>query len=798
MRAPGPPRLPGSVLLVLHVENYSGPQRSLTPRLERLHEQGIRITTVVPREGPAAKYARSTGEVICGMPGAALVPRTPLAMGRVARQALQQAATVEEITRESEAELVIVTSARMPGALAGARRAGAATLLYAGELLTGTLLYRLLGEPVGRFALKNSDGIVVPSSIVGRWYRKRGGNPHIVYPAIGWSHDDGDRDARGRDLRRSLGIGPSEMLVSSLGAITRGRGQDVLVRALAHDLARGKRWRLVIGGEPYRRPSDLRFDTELRRLPVELGVSDFVTFAGRVDDAAALYAASNVFVNPARIAETFGRAACEALAAGCPVVTTQVGGVAEALRPDETALFVKPDAPPEMGDAISALIDEPSRAVALAARGKEDVRARFAPEVENARFEDAILETVAARGRATGPPRPDRRGSPDSTPSLRSLAIMHLSDACGPSRSLDGELRWLAEQGSMEVLIPGPGRLQADFGEFARVRTLEYTAIMVPRSPLGWLKASRRYAKEVSDFRRAIQEACPDLIVVTSVVLPTALLAARLEGVPTVMYAGEILDVPRVASRPRKLAGHALIRLGHSSATAIVACSDRVGRQYTSRMAKVVTINPSIGRRYARGEAGRFRHEHGIPDGPLIVTVGALTHGRGQDVLVRALPRIQAEHPGARLAIVGAAHPRDVDREFEQSLVSLAKGIAPESIIFTGFQERVEDAYAAADVVVNPARYEAFGRVAFEAIVAGRPVVSTAAGGIPDVLRDGEDALLVPPGRANELGDAILRLLREPDLGASLVAAGQARVARDLQPEHALVRFQDVVRSVLD
>jgi len=780
----------------LHVENYSGPQRSLAPRLERLSEQGIRITTLLPLGGPAADYASYVGEVISGMPGALLVPRTPLATVRVARDALRQASKVEEVARETCAELVIVSSARIPGALAGAQRAGAATLLYAGEFFTGTLPYRLMGEPVGRFALRNSDAIVVPSSLVGRWYGRRGGSPHIVHPAIGWSDDEENRRKRGRNLRRSLGVGPSEVLVSSLGAITRGRGQDILVRALARERADGKDWRLVIGGESYRRPSDLNFAEELRRLPGELGIDDFVTFAGRVNDAGALYAASDVFANPARIAETFGRAACEALAAGCPVVTTRVGGVAEALRPDETALFVKPNDPDAIGRAITKLVEDPSFAAVMAARGQADVRERFAPEVEAARFEDAVLAAMATRRRATGPHCRDRRGATGSGRSLRSLAIMHLSEACGPSRSLDRELRWLAEQGSMEVLIPGQGRLRSELEEFARVRSLDYTAMMVPRGPVGWLRVSRGHAKQVAVFRRAIRDAAPNLIVITSVVLPTALLAARLEGIPTILYAGEILDEPRVATRTRKLGGRALIRLGRGS-SAIIACTDRVGRQYASRKGKVTTVNPSIGRRYARGNGERFRREHRIPNGPLIVAVGALTHGRGQDVLVRALPRIQETHPDARLAIVGAAHPREVDREFEQALIRLAEGQAPDNITFTGFEERVEDAYAAADVVVNPARYEAFGRVAFEAIVAGRPVVSTTAGGISEVLHDGEDALLVRPDRPAELGDAVTRLLEEPGLAASLVATGQERVARELQPEHALERFQDVVRSVL-
>ena len=346
----------------------------------------------------------------------------------------------------------------------------------------------------------------------------------------------------------------------------------------------------------------------------------------------------------------------------------------------------------------------------------------------------------------------------------------------------------------MEVLVPGDGRLRSEFARFARVRSLEYSALTVPSGPAAWIAAVRRVGREIRTLRAAIQDAAPDLVIITSALLPTALMAARTKGAHSILYAGEILDEPRVASRPRALAGRALLRLAARTATAIVACSDRVGRQYTARSANVTTIHPPIGPRYAEGDGERFRRDHGIQAGArLIVAVGALTHGRGQDVLIRAVPALRRSHPEIHLAIVGEPHPRDVDREYAQEIGRLAADLAPGAVTFTGFEERVEDAYAAAAVVVNPTRYEAFGRVAFEALLASRPVVSTSAGAVPELLRDGEDALLVPVDDSGALAGAVARILDDRDLAGRLADAGRARVRAELTPAGSLARFRATV-----
>lgn len=383
---------------------------------------------------------------------------------------------------------------------------------------------------------------------------------------------------------------------------------------------------------------------------------------------------------------------------------------------------------------------------------------------------------------------------------VRSLVVMHSADVSGPSRSLENELEWLAGRGEMDVLVPGRGRLHAEFGRFALVRYLEYSTPAVPTNPVGVPTAVHRVRREVRRFRNEIRRIQPGVLVATSPLLFASLLAARAEGVPAILYAGEILDAPRVPTLPRQLAGMGLLRLTARLATAVVACSDRVGRQYTDRgAANVTTINPPIGWRYARGESNRFRDRLGISaDAPLIVSVGAITHGRAQDVLIRALPHIRSVVPDAHLAIVGEPHQREVDREYARELARMASEVAPGAVTFPGFEERVEDAYAAASVVANPSRYEGFGRVAFEAALANRPVVSTSAGAIPEVLRDETDALLVPPDSPEEVAEAVVRVLEDRELGSRLALSGGTRARAEMSPAGSLAAFQATISESLE
>lgn len=386
-------------LIVLHVESDSGPQRSLAPRLERLRAAGWELTFLVPAPGPAAEVAGELGAVLTGVPGALTLPSSPAEyLGRLRGQR-GQARFVERAVRETGSELVVVSAPVMLGALAGARRAEAATLLYCGEVLDRGGLRGLAGAAVARLASDRADSLLVPSRRVARRYERRRA-VRVVPPPILPAPAADELARRGGALRAELGVADGEPLVASLGAITEGRGQRVLVEALALSQARGREWALAIGGEAYDRARDRAYERRVRRRVTDLGLGERVRFAGRVADPYALYAAADVFVNPATVPEGFGRAACEALACRCAVVSTRVGGVEEALRDGETALLVEPGSPAALADAIDRLLGDRDLAARLAAAGAADVARRFAPEVGQRAFEQAVTEALAARSNA--------------------------------------------------------------------------------------------------------------------------------------------------------------------------------------------------------------------------------------------------------------------------------------------------------------------------------------------------------------------------------------------------------------
>jgi glycosyltransferase involved in cell wall biosynthesis len=386
---------------------------------------------------------------------------------------------------------------------------------------------------------------------------------------------------------------------------------------------------------------------------------------------------------------------------------------------------------------------------------------------------------------------------PASPPGGRTLAAFHLAESSGPSRSLVAELRWLAgEPGELEVLVPGPGRVADEYAEFATVTALPYRSLTVPAGVRDVGSVGLALARDVRTFRAQVRSAQPDRVVAVTTMLPALLVAARLEKVPVLVYAAEI--VPAAPGPARRAGSAALLRLTSGVAGSIACCSDTVAMQFRRPgHPPLVTVYPPIAAPPA-GDGAGFRRRHGLAaDAPCVATVGSISRGRGQDVLVRALPALRERFPALRAVVVGDPHPRGPDREYHQELRDLARGLGVlDALVFTGHVELLGDVYAAADVVVNPTRREAFGRVAAEALLAGRPVVATGVEAVPEVLRDGVDALLVAPGSPVELAAATARVLEDEQLAARLVANGAERVGREFTPERSLDHFAEAVGAL--
>ena len=152
--------------------------------------------------------------------------------------------------------------------------------------------------------------------------------------------------------------------------------------------------------------------------------------------------------------------------------------------------------------------------------------------------------------------------------------------------------------------------------------------------------------------------------------------------------------------------------------------------------------------------------------------VGRCSSEKGGDTWVRALAQLVHGQVAVRGLMVGDGPAR----ENWQSLAA-REGIASR-IQFAGTQNDVVPWLAAMDVLVCPSVQESFGMAALEAQAAGIPVVATRIDGFGEVLHDGEDALLVPPGNPGALAEAIRDLLRSDSLATRLAAGGKLNASR--------------------
>jgi GT2 family glycosyltransferase/glycosyltransferase involved in cell wall biosynthesis len=389
-----------------------------------------------------------------------------------------------------------------------------------------------------------------------------------------------------------------------------------------------------------------------------------------------------------------------------------------------------------------------------------------------------------------------RRLAPARTGALDALAVFHLAETSGPSRSLEAEMRWLGEAGRLTAIVPGTGSAARELVGADELVAREYTALtMPPGGASGLLAVAPRLAGAVRMFRREIRDRRPRLVIQVTTMLPAVALAARLERVPLLVYCGELFSRPGV----RGLAARALLALTGRAAGGIIACSAAVAAQFSTVADRVEIVYPPIDDQ-SGGDGNRLRAQHGIPaDAPLVAAVGALTEGRGQDLLVAAMPIIRARHPGARLLVVGEAYPRPQDLAFRDRLNAQITALElPGAVIMAGRVEEIADVYVAADVIVNPVRAsESFGRVAFEAATAGTPAIVTRVGANEELLEHEASALTVPPEDPGAIAAAVDRLLADRELGAALAAAAREIAAEHLRPELSLAGFRRAVEATV-
>ncbi len=181
------------------------------------------------------------------------------------------------------------------------------------------------------------------------------------------------------------------------------------------------------------------------------------------------------------------------------------------------------------------------------------------------------------------------------------------------------------------------------------------------------------------------------------------------------------------------------------------------------------------------GNAGQLSAAPG--NGLTVLHVGRLERVKGVRVLAEAIPRVLRRVPNARFVFVGEdlRTPQGVSQRAALE-GELASAVAHGQVVFAGTAALAEllDWYGCADVCVVPTlNYESFSYTCAQAMAAGKPVVASRSGGIPETVEDGVSGILVPPGDGAALADALTELLGDPRMRAAMGAAGRERAIKE-------------------
>lgn len=181
------------------------------------------------------------------------------------------------------------------------------------------------------------------------------------------------------------------------------------------------------------------------------------------------------------------------------------------------------------------------------------------------------------------------------------------------------------------------------------------------------------------------------------------------------------------------------------------------------------------------GDRVAARSSLGLPlEGLIVGSVGRLDRVKGYDQLIEASVLVLRRRPDVWFAVAG-------DGEERMALAEQARSMrVADRWRFLGWQENLNQVYRAFDLSILPSRNEGMGRTAVEAMACGLAVVATSVGGLPSVIENGVQGLLVPPENPRALADSILQLLEDEDARRKMGAAGPNR-ARELFSKDAML-----------
>lgn len=340
-----------------------------------------------------------------------------------------------------------------------------------------------------------------------------------------------------------------------------------------------------------------------------------------------------------------------------------------------------------------------------------------------------------------------------------------------------------------QAILVVPLVILLEDGELKRVFEGLGTAVAVVES--GRLREPWKHALAVLRIRRLLKSHRIDMVLgwMTKAHIYSGV-AAKLGGLPAVYYQHGLPDDGVVDRLSRRV-----------PAAGALSCSNFVAREQQARVPhRVIGVPVAADTKRFEAVAGipipEMRRKLGLDEqGPLVGIVARLQHWKGVHVYAEAMATVCKEFPNARGVIVGGMH--DLEPEYESWLRDRIKALGmAEKIRMVGVQRNVPEWMQAMDIVVHASEREPFGIVVVEAMSLGKPVVATRPGGPEEIITHDSDGQLVTWNKPDELAEAILKYLRDPEWARSVGQRAKQRSGEYSMEKYAK-RLGDALRELL-
>lgn len=397
-----------------------------------------------------------------------------------------------------------------------------------------------------------------------------------------------------------------------------------------------------------------------------------------------------------------------------------------------------------------------------------------------------------------------------TAPTIKLLAVMEPKTVTGAAKNMLDFCRFARD---LDKTLPGAAMIETSIVTFERGRNSatrdEKSAPGLIESPNQFVKAARELGLEVDiiperfrfdlrvipSLREVIERRAPDIVLTHHVKSHFLMKMSRLWQ----KYAWVAFHHGYTKTHFREHLYNRMDRLSLPTATRVITVCEAFARELAGAGVPMERINVQHNsirpeQMASEEEARAIRTQFGIAEGePLVLAIGRLSSEKAQIDLLSAFRHLQDTNSElkAKLIIVGDGPERE-----RLEAAARSYGIS-ERVYFAGQISNVKPYYAAADLLVLPSHSEGSPYVLLEAMAAGRAIVATTVGGVPEMVEDEESALLVPPRDPQKMAAAIARVLTDDQLARRLTTNASALIATRYSPETYVRSLVEIYRQII-